>query len=732
MHVWAALGGGENDRFSNVRGLAVTARQTTIPQLEAMEPRVLLSSAPVVSAESQLLELAPAGSLSIDGQVTDAGEGNAYRFVAPATGRLTIEMGATDAGIDPALEVYNARGRRIRRNNNISRHVQDSRIRMRVKAGQTYYVLAGGSKGTSGDYQLTLNNDPVDDYGNTAEAAKGVRTSRRGSVRRGGKINYGTDVDLLAVTARKTGTMQVAMDALGRATDLDCLLTASDAAGNVLGYGGDGAGQCQVRFDALAGQTYYLQAAGTDQTVGRYRLVVLTEDPPPIPPPDPPPAPADDATDPVDPTPVPDGDVELLPGQAITTTIRSATGGPQLLVLGTDGNDTITLSQIGGTIAVTTDLGSETFDGDFAVVAVYGFAGSDVIRLDHTISSAGWVYAGPGDDTVFDAGTGSDTLVGGEDDDLLISVGGGDDALYGGTGFDSFWCDTGDAVADAAAAETGAAAVHRIGRFYQPYSTNPDSESYVSLEIAGQDLVDPALTGAAAGYANFADAPLFVGDPQYNDIGQGYLGDCYYLAVLSGYALTDPNIIKQMIVPLGDGTSAVRFFRNNAEVYVRVDADLPVGPGGTLVYASSGADGEMWVPLAEKAYAYFRYGMNSYDSLQGGWMTTVYREITNLSTAIRWSTSKSAEEIFSYIDVQLAAGHNVTLGSQVGGAGPIVGSHAYTVLATDNDDGVRSVTVYNPWGEDGRAHDDNPYDGVLRLTIDQVKNAFIAVTVSLA
>ena len=174
---------------------------------------------------------------------------------------------------------------------------------------------------------------------------------------------------------------------------------------------------------------------------------------------------------------------------------------------------------------------------------------------------------------------------------------------YGQAGTDSYWVDTTDTLADVTAAETATKTVQRIASFYQPYSADAASVDYVPREINSQSLRDPTTTYAMSNYAN---RPLFVDGPEYNDIRQGSLNDCYYLAVLASLSDTDPNLIRQAITELGDGTYAVRFYRNNSEVYLRLDADMP------NAYAKLTPDGETWVMLMEKAYAFFRYGQNSY------------------------------------------------------------------------------------------------------------------------
>jgi hypothetical protein len=212
------------------------------------------------------------------------------------------------------------------------------------------------------------------------------------------------------------------------------------------------------------------------------------------------------------------------------------------------------------------------------------------------------------------------------------------------------------------------------------------------------------------------------------------VGDCYFLAALSSLAQSDPNIIRQMIAPLGDGSYAVRFWQNGQATYLRVDAQLPVFTGDVLKYAKLTPDGELWVALTEKAYAQFRTGQNSYSSISSGWMGTVYSQITNVapSGASPGSLSMAGDALGQYLYDNLQVGHAVSAGSLSAPAGPIVGSHAYTVQSAQNVGGAWYVTVFNVWGCDGKVWDSNPSDGLLTLTLDVFRQNFIQVSVSMA
>jgi hypothetical protein len=175
---------------------------------------------------------------------------------------------------------------------------------------------------------------------------------------------------------------------------------------------------------------------------------------------------------------------------------------------------------------------------------------------------------------------------------------------------------------------------------------------------------------------------------------------------------------------LGDGTYAVRFYRDGSEVYLRLDADMP------SAYAALTPEGETWVMLMEKAYAFFRQGGNSYGSLEGGESGIVFRELTGESSQTQFFSGTLAS-LASYIGTNLAAGHSITLKSGSNAASPIFGLHAYMVKSIEGVDDEAYVTVYNPWGFDGCSYDSNPNDGLLRLSIAQIRECFCATVVAL-
>ena len=674
---------------------------------------------------AQLLNVQPADSLTVAGQLI-AGTAQMYYLTVPASGTIVFDMKADGSSLDSYLSVYNTSGRLVAQNDNAARGTLDSRVTLRVTAGQAFYIGASGQKGSAGDYSLSVASLATDDYGNTLDTAKAisVQTSRTTAIN--GTINYVGDVDVFSFVAPTTGTVQVTESATGKNNNLSAALFAygSNRAEIAHDTSGTGAGAA-LTFDVTKGTTYYVKVAGLNGTVGTYRVNFYAKAAPaPAPTPPPPPAPTPDPTpDPTppapDPTPPP---ADYVPGTLVTAQVATSGGASQLVIIGTNGADTITVSESGGATSILAWSGTLNFSSLFPTIVIYGFAGDDTLRITNSVTAAVTVYAGDGNDTVYDAGMGADTINGGAGDDLLVSVGGGADKLYGGDGFDSFWADSSDTVADASAAETAAKSVHTITQFYQPTSS-----AQVSLEIAGQNLLDPVASYA---YQDYSNRTLFVDGPQYNDIRQGSVGDCYFMASLASLADQDPGVIRQMIAPMGDGTYAVRFYRSGQPVYVRVDAQLPAYYG-TPAYAKLSPTGELWAALAEKAYAQFRSGANSYASLNGGWMSTVYQEVTGAATSDSW-IGGSGSSVTQFISSQLAAGHALSAGTSSSAAGPFAGGHAYMIKSIETTGDGTYVTVFNPWGFDGYTWDSNPGDGLLTVSMAMFQSNFIMMSACLA
>ena len=248
-------------------------------------------------------------------------------------------------------------------------------------------------------------------------------------------------------------------------------------------------------------------------------------------------------------------------------------------------------------------------------------------------------------------------------------------------------------------------------------------------------LADPLKQSGDGGFlANFSANPLFSSaGPARDDIDQGAVGDCYFVAALSAVAGTNPDLIRQTVVDLGDGTYAVSFHGAlGTDVYVRVDADLWAS-AGTPTYANFGAQNSMWVPIAEKAYAFYKNAKGNYGSINGGngagW--TPAQALGVGSSGFSTDSFATATLFLASMRQQWLAGKAIT----VGGPAPFLpgtamsktdnpstsadentyrrGAHVYTLVSVASD--LSSVTLRNPWATDGGGNDANPNDGYVTI-----------------
>lgn len=463
--------------------------------------------------------------------------------------------------------------------------------------------------------------------------------------------------------------------------------------------------------------------------------------------------------------------------------MKNYSTGPAILVNGTGGDDTIKVYQTANGITVT-DGGSfsKTFTSKVNSIIINGSSGDDVILLDTTVKvdafiksgtgndvivggsakdrvDGGWgddviygqagndfLYGNKGNDSMY-GGTGSDKMFGYYGDDTLIAVGGGADSFAGQEGFDNIWSDQSsvDKLAEALSdLEQYNCAWKQVGEFVPFYDANGNPVN-ISKELAGQDLPDPMLTDTASGYTDMSSNPLFGPDgPHMDDVNQGGLGTCYFLAALSAMADTNPQWVQQSVVAFGDGTYGVMFLVNNSEfAFVRVDGDLPVTASGSLAYSNFGQDESIWVAIMEKAWAYFRdpsmlpgggaSSGTSYGNCEGTAFNTLYEAFNNLGgynvEQMMYTDISNGHQLLTWIKHQLDQGKGVIFGSVPTNGVPVItgGGHAYTVVdVVTGSDGQLYLVLRNPWGVDGNGVQ-GADDGYISLTADQAIACFVSV-----
>jgi hypothetical protein len=207
-----------------------------------------------------------------------------------------------------------------------------------------------------------------------------------------------------------------------------------------------------------------------------------------------------------------------------------------------------------------------------------------------------------------------------------------------------------------------------------------------------------------------------------DEINQGGVGDCWFIASIGAELQKDPNFVQDHIHDNGNGTYTVTFYDDGKPVQVTVDGEIPTSPDGGATGAHTdpnwGADGPGWLAIYEKAYANFKGG--SYEDINGGWGDEGMSDLTG-NDADGDDNGLMSGPSLEDIQQSLNDGHPVTVGTRDDAGfwwwqdddderidgGQLVSDHEYIVKEVDTmPDGSRQIVLLNPWGPSGGA----PYE----------------------
>ncbi|HTW93380.1 MAG TPA: C2 family cysteine protease [Tepidisphaeraceae bacterium] len=358
---------------------------------------------------------------------------------------------------------------------------------------------------------------------------------------------------------------------------------------------------------------------------------------------------------------------------------------------GGDGQDDVTITTRYNDELVITAPGSAddvdlTQSGDNLTIDANGFSTTD------PIPAAGiFVYTRGGNDAI-DIGSTVSAFT------TIDTIDGAATTIQSAGANVSAWIDSTDSY-------TGTGDVHRVASFVGGVS-----------KALGASLPDPSDSGATT----TVNLSLWGTGPVMGDVNQGEVGDCYFLSTLAAFANTDPSLLRESAVDLGDGTYAVQFYNNGVAEYVRVNDTFATGPFGGFEYAHPGSDDTIWAMVMEKAYAYFRTGANTYASINAGWMGDVYTAL-NVQNAAIFPEDDSQTAFYDIVTADLADSEPVTLATA--DAPVLVNDHAYTLVSAYESDGVTYYVVRNPWGVSGDSLENS--QGYATLTFAQVQANFV-------
>lgn len=196
-----------------------------------------------------------------------------------------------------------------------------------------------------------------------------------------------------------------------------------------------------------------------------------------------------------------------------------------------------------------------------------------------------------------------------------------------------------------------------------------------------------------------------------DDVSQGRLGDCYFVASLAAIAHSNPQAIRRMIKDNGDGTYKVTFHEGGEVV---VDDQFPM-QGGQVAYAGPGdqdarGDKELWVMLIEKAWAKLKGGyeqirgskvrMKSEDAMEaltGNKTTTVYTSSKDEATLLEILARAADKRLPMTAGVYTQDRFDQETLRKMRAQG-VHANHAYAVVAVNRTKGT--IELYNPWGKE--------------------------------
>lgn len=215
-------------------------------------------------------------------------------------------------------------------------------------------------------------------------------------------------------------------------------------------------------------------------------------------------------------------------------------------------------------------------------------------------------------------------------------------------------------------------------------------------------IAHPALPIGGWGFSDFSGHPAII-NVGLDDINQYGIGDCYFLAVLGSIADARPDYVSQALIhPEIDSNNKVIagqyicfFYRNNTITAVYVNSMLDG------IQNQEGPDGDIWVALIEKAYAFFRLGSDDYSSLnsgepyQAGWDLGL---LSDNSIDVSNPNSLTIAIISNFLSKQDLM--QFSTASTIKNNANLVGNHCYTTLKLSEQTQLinGAVILSNPWG----------------------------------
>ena len=215
------------------------------------------------------------------------------------------------------------------------------------------------------------------------------------------------------------------------------------------------------------------------------------------------------------------------------------------------------------------------------------------------------------------------------------------------------------------------------------------------------------------------EGDLFAGRISGYEIGQGDLGDCYFLSSLAAVANGHSRLIRRGIVANDDGTYTVTFWERKrgvaSPVRIRVDTRFPVDRRGHQKFGrslrSSSRGQVLWPALFEKAFAAWQQGYVHVN--QGGDGGFALTALTGTPSRTLTPNKRSRLALWQRLVEGIAAGHPMVtstpstrdLARRTGRAdlAGLIDDHYYAIAGAVTRRGERLVKLYSPLVDVGLA-----------------------------
>ncbi len=247
-------------------------------------------------------------------------------------------------------------------------------------------------------------------------------------------------------------------------------------------------------------------------------------------------------------------------------------------------------------------------------------------------------------------------------------------------------------------------------------------------------------------YGNAVDRsayPLWGLNPSMSDVNQGSIGDCYFLAPLASMAggavpntsvkIGNIDALRELAVELPNGTVLTQWRdKKVANKFLGIVVTKKLSPYFSSTSPKYGWDMKgIWVPVLEKAWAYYRSGQNTYASTEGGYLwedvqAFGYTDRYDYNSNGQWYSGSNYQLVplnnwKTAVNTAQASKQVVTLASVQANKGVVIGGHAYSFLWIRQQNGQSIYTVRNPWGYDPSG---GVGGGVLELTESQFMSGY--------